>query len=153
MALEEQRDPSFWRDVASHPDCLPAMYGATIEAIDAIIADPGVLPLATAHGGFLFSRRDVFGRVLELHTLFRPEAWGRTVHAAALEACERVFDGGADLITTYSGENWRSSPPRSFGFKASSRTFVNELGEFRTWHLDRESWLKSPARLRWIGAH
>lgn len=130
------------------------MYGAPIEAIDAIVTDPGVLPLANEYGGFLFSRRDVFGRVLELHTLFKPEGWGRTVHAAALEAFERVFDGGADLVTTYSSPgNWRSSPPRSFGFKASSRTFVSELGAFRTWHLDREAWLKSPARLRWIGAH
>lgn len=153
MALEEQRDPQFWRGVASDPACLPALYGAPVESLDAIVSDPNVTPLATEHGGFLFSRRDELGRVQELHTLYRPQGWGREVHGALLAALERIF-ADADIVTTYASVGqWRTAPPRSFGFKASSRTFVSNLGEFRFWFLDRDAWMKSPARLRWMGAH
>jgi len=155
MDLEERRDPVFWRSIASDPACRDAFCGLPIEeTIEAVIANPAVVPLASENGGFLFSQTGGFGRVFELHTLYREAGWGREVHDAAIAAFERIFSGPADMVTTFSAiGQWRTSPPRSFGFKQASRDFDNEFGSFRFWYLAREDWLKSPARLRSMGAH
>jgi hypothetical protein len=149
MEPVENRSAAFWRAVASAPECAGALFGAAPETLDDVIASPAVLPLATEHGGFLFLNRDAFGRVKELHTLFTREGWGHEVSRAAKSAFERVL-ADADIIFTQEvvGE-WRTRPPRSFGFRAAGPEFAADLGIFRCWYLTRDAWLESPARLRW----
>lgn len=118
--------------------------------IGALVAHPLVTPLRAEHGGFLFIRLDPLGRVLELHTLFTPEGWGREVHRAAKAAFDRVFtEGGQMVVTSEVEDNRRSQPPRSFGF-ATAGDFepTPYAARFRTWFLTREAWEGSPARRR-----
>jgi hypothetical protein len=154
MQVHEERDPAFWRAVAAHPAVGPMiLQGQSLDVIDAIVAHPDVLPLASNNGGLMFTARDQFGKVKELHTLYRPEGWGREVAVAAKHAFERVFSGGADLVFTQENlASWRTRPPKSFGFKPLGEAFVSELGTFRTWGLLAADWLASPARVRWMGA-
>lgn len=153
MEICEQRDPAFWRAVAEHPEVSPSvLFGHDAEVMDAIVANPGVLPLASENGGFLFTSRDNFGRVFELHTMFRPNGWGREVALALKQALERVFNGGADLVFTHSNEDaWRTKPPLSFGFKRLGEPFDTEWGRFCTWGVFANQWSQSPARTRWLG--
>jgi len=149
MVIAENRDAGFWLAVAEAPECAGALFGAPADMIAQVVADPGALPLATENGGLVFLRRDGMGRVFELHTLYRREGWGAEVHAAAREAFDRVFET-ADLVVTHECvDNWRSRPPRSFGFRPAGPVFANHIGEFRTWILTRGAWLESPARTRW----
>ena len=150
MDVHEQRDPAFWRAVAAHPEVGPwALRGHSPSVIDAVIAHPGVLPLASEHGGLIFTSRDAFGKVFELHSLFLPEAWGREVSVTAKVALERVFAAGADLVFTQENlASWRTRPPKSFGFKPMGESFLSDGGEFRTWGLLAADWRQSPARIR-----
>lgn len=153
MQVHEERDPAFWRAVAAHPEVGPMiLMGHSLDTLDAIVSHPDVTPLASKNGGLIFTARDQFGKVLELHTLYRPEGWGKEVAAAAKHAFERVFSGGADLVFTQENlAHWRSRPPKSFGFKPMGEAFESVLGKFRSWALSASDWKSSPARMRWVG--
>jgi hypothetical protein len=141
-----ERNPVFWEKVAAHPACAPALMGATPEAVGYMAGLPIVLPLAAEHGGFFFTRLDALGLVMELHTLFTPEGWGREVLTAAKAACHVVFGAGCQVMTTMEmADNPRSQPPRSFGFKAAGEFQETALGEARVWTLARSDWEASPA--------
>lgn len=145
MSLRVERDPQFWLEVASHPAVAGLMGVSTnFAALAQIVGNPAILPLAAEHGGFLFVQRDSLGRVLELHTLFTPEGWGREVHGAAKEAFSRVFRD-ADLVFTAQMEaNSRSQPPRSFGFRPIGEFVPTSFGSARTWILTGDAWKASP---------
>lgn len=149
--IREERDPTFWRAIYDHPQVHPHVsLGQDID-LPALVAHPSVTPLAAEHGGFLFVRLDGLGRVYELHTMFSPDGWGREVLLALKAACERIFDSGAQLITTYEVEgNWRSKPPKTFRFEACGEFASAEPYQhrFRTWALSRANWVASPARQR-----
>lgn len=152
MEIYEQRDPAFWRAVVSHPAVEGALLGHNPDFLDGLIANPAVLPLASKHGGLVFVGRDAFGKVYELHSMFTPEGWGREVSACAKQAFERIFDAGADLVFTHEQVGqWRTRPPKSFGFVTMGEPFEHELGCFRLWGLSALNWQKSVARERWIG--
>lgn len=147
--IREERDPAFWARIASHPDVAPhvLLNGGSVDLAQ-IIALPGLLPLASEHGGFLFARLDNIGRIYELHTLYEPEGWGREVLVSAKQAFARVFASGAQLVTTYEVEGWwRSRPPKSFGFvRAGDFAAVPDLGAaLSTWVLTSDAWDASPA--------
>lgn len=145
-AICEQRDPSFWRDVAADPAVAPSLFGIEPEALDAVIEHPCVLPLASENGGMLFTSRCGFAKVWELHTLYKPQGWGREVLNAAKQAFRRMFGDGAEMVFTHEQVgNWRSRPPRSFGFKPQGAPFESALGTFRLWVLTRDAWGASPA--------
>jgi hypothetical protein len=149
--IREERDPGFWNAVVEHPEVKPHVtLGQDLE-LSEIVTHPGVVPLAAEHGGFLFVRLDGLGRVYELHTMFTPEGWGREVMLALATACERMFQTGAQLITTYEVEgNWRSRPPKTFRFEPCGD--FAEAGSLparlRTWALSRLDWSTAPARQR-----
>jgi hypothetical protein len=115
----------------------------------AILEDPRVTPLRAAHGGFFFVQLDALGRCLELHTLFKPEGWGRGALLAAKAAFLLMFERGADVIVTHEvAGNPRSQPPLSFRFQPAG-AFRPALGaSLRTWVLTRAAWEASPARRR-----
>lgn len=111
------------------------------------VAD-GVLPLASANGGFLFAKMDAMGMCCELHTLYRPEGWGREVHKAAKEAFAFVFRFRRVVITYEVAGNARSSPPKSFGFQCAGAWKDTPIGELRAWTLTQSAWEQSPANRR-----
>jgi hypothetical protein len=146
--IHEDRDREFWRNVYEHPEVKPHVGLGHDLDVAALAAHPGVIPLRSEHGGFFFVRLDSLGRVYELHTLYTPEGWGREVHLAAKQAFNRMFAGGAQVITTQEVEGHRASqPPRSFGFVACGDFEpVPHLNvALRSWVLTRTAWEASPA--------
>lgn len=143
--IREERDPAFWERIASHPVCAEALMGVEPRFFaEAAVAEP-LLPLASEHGGLVFVPRDGFGRVLELHSLYTPEGWGREVLFASKAAFRLVFER-ADLVLTYERVgNWRTRPPRSFGFRPVGDEFVRDGVSWRLWQLSRDGWVSAPA--------
>jgi hypothetical protein len=142
--IREQRDPDFWRDVASHPALAVALMGLTLRQVQAIAARPDVLPLASSNGGYFFRPLDNLGLILELHSLFRPAGWGREAAATGREALAWVFHT-AQVVTTCEVEgNRHSRPPRSYGFARAGDWQVTAAGTLRPWVLTRAAWESSP---------
>lgn len=140
------RDPAFWQAVYDHPEVRPHVsLGAEVD-IQAIVADARVSPYRFAHGGYLFVQLDGQGMVVELHSLFTPEGWGRETTLALRQALTRAFAAGAQIITTFEVHgNWRSRAPLSFGFTPAGDFAPSHINaELRAWVLTRSAWERSP---------
>jgi hypothetical protein len=150
--IREERDAAFWTSVFEDPAVKPHVaLGHQLDLAE-VVGSAAVMPLASENGGFIFARLDGLGRVWELHTLFRPRAWGgREVVVSAIEAFTLMFATSADVIVTHEVEGWRRSrPPLSFRF-APAGPFgpAPAIGPaLRTWTLTRNAWDDSPARRR-----
>lgn len=143
--IREERDPAFWERIASHPACAPALHGVEPEHFATEAVQHPMLPLASEHGGFVFVPRDAFGRTVELHTLYTPEGWGREAAAAGKAALQRVFET-YDLVITYERDgDWRTRPPRSFGFRPCGSAFEMNGNTWRLWALSADGWRASPS--------
>lgn len=140
------RDPAFWLAVYEHPMVKPYVgLGREID-IAGFVSEPAVMPWRGDHGGYLFTRLDGLGRVLELHSLFTPQGWGREALMVAKCAFVAMFETADLLVTHEVFGNPRSRPPRSFRF-APAGEFRPALGAYlRTWTLTRTAWEGSPAR-------
>lgn len=138
-------DAAWWDAVASHPDVAPHIFmGAAPVSLSVVLDQPGAFGLRSENGGCIFIPRDPLGLVLEMHTLFRPEGWGREVAAAGRVFMPRVFQAAALIVTHEQEGNWRSRPPRSHGWVACSDfQDVNLPRRLRLWALTREGWMKS----------
>lgn len=149
--ISESRDVAFWTDVAEHPLVEPHVsLGQTI-SVRSLVNHPLVTPLRSERGGFFFVRLDGMGRLYDLHTLFRPEAWGtREIVNAAREAFDLMFSRGAQIISTNEvAGNRRSQPPKTFRFAPAGDFAPSPHGpDFRTWFLTKDAWENSPARRR-----
>jgi len=139
-----REDLAFWVDVASHPDVRHVLDGIDPEHIEKALQPPNIA-LRFEHGGFIFAKSDSFGRVYELHTLFKPEGWGREVFFAARQAFDRMFEV-CDLIITHETRHPQSRPPKTFRFIPLGDFEMTEHGEARLWMLTRDAWIASPAR-------
>lgn len=152
VTLTENKDPDFWRRIASHPEVAPQLgFGSADIGLLALL--PSVLPMATEHGGFLVCPLDASQCVWELHALFIPDAWGREVHRAGFELMMLLFGRGAHVVIVTEVEgNWRSQPPKSFGYKRCGDFVLSPmLGKrVRTWALSSFDWFFSPAHRRGI---
>jgi hypothetical protein len=147
--IREDRDPVFWQGVATHPEVWPHISLGHSLDLGAFVQRSTVTPLRAEHGGFLFVRLDALARVYELHTMFTPEGWGREVLLAAKEAFREMFHRGAQLISTFEvSGNWRSRPPKSFGFEPCGDFAPAFDHHLRTWALTQAAWDASPARRR-----
>lgn len=143
--MTPNRDPAFWRWVTQSPEVQsqPLMGGD----ISTLLQNQFVTPLASANGGYLFGRMDGLGRVFELHAMFRREGWGREA-LTTLKAALVHIDADVILATEIDG-NWRSRPPKSFGFTTAADFAPTPYGpQARTWILTRERWTASPAYRR-----
>jgi hypothetical protein len=147
----ESRDVAFWTDVAEHPEVAPHIsLGQTI-SVRSLVNHPLVTPLRSDNGGFFFVRLDGAGRLYDLHTLFRPEAWGtREIVHAARQAFDTMFARGAQIISTNEvAGNRRSQPPKTFRFAPAGDFAPSPYGpDFRTWFLTKDAWDQAPARRR-----
>jgi len=140
------RDVAFWDGVACHPDVAPHVFmGREPSTLAPLINHVGVLPLASSNGGVLFVSIDPLGMVREMHTMYKPEGWGREVALFGKQFIEEAFKV-CSLITTNEQEgHWRSSPPKSYGWKSSGD--FREAGlpkRVRLWLLTYEAWIASP---------
>lgn len=144
--LRIERDPAFWQAVAAHPEVAPLLGASmTPEGLSVFVGREDVLPLAAAHGGYLFVKRDPLGFAAELHTLFTPEGWGREALEAAVIAFNAVFLAGYQLVFTFEASaNRRSQPPLSFGFKPAGDWRDTAHGPMRAWTLSAQAWRASP---------
>lgn len=148
--IREERDPAFWERVASHPSVRPSLMGIEPKYFAAEAVGDLHLPLASQNGGFIFVPRDAFGRIAELHTLYLPDGWGREVAVAGKEALAIVFDR-FDLVVTYErADDWRTRPPKSFGFRPCGSPFDMNGLLWRTWSLSHDGWRASPAYARGV---
>lgn len=143
--IREERNPAFWIEVGSHPAVARSLYGLTPQGLAMLALRDSVVPLATTHGGFLFSRVDACGLVYDLHAAFMPEGWGREVHDGLLAALTWVFGLGAQVVFNYETDNRNSRPPRSFGFRLAGGETDTQLGPVRAWVLTQTAWEASPA--------
>ena len=149
LDIVEDRDPDFWRAVADHPAVQASGTMGGPGVIEALVADGRITPLRSTNGGYLFARLDPIGRVHELHALYRPEGWGRETHGALKAALKVMFLRGARVITVSEiGGNWRSRPPRSFGFRPAGDFAATHGFDIRTWTLTSDAWEASPAHRR-----
>jgi len=140
------RDPAFWDSVAQHPQVAPHVFmGRATSSLAGLVEHPGVLPLASENGGVLFVGIDPLGMVREMHTMYKPEGWGREVALFGRKFIEEAFKV-CSLITTNEQEgHWRSLPPKSHGWVSSGE--FREVGlskRVRLWLLTREAWVASP---------
>lgn len=136
-----RRDEGFWRPVIEHPEVAPHVsLGSDLDWLPVLLGSPDCLPFACEHGGYFFVQTAPLARLWDLHAAFLPSGWGRAAHDLLRTSLRRLR--GWDLITVseVSG-NWRSRPPRSFGFRPAAP----EQDGFRTWVLTRTAWEQSPA--------
>lgn len=140
------RDVAFWDRIAAHPEVAPHIFmGREPETLGPLILNPLTKPYASNNGGVLFLPVDPLGFVVEMHTMFTPEGWGREV---ALNGKRFVNDvlRSASLILTHEQEgHWRSRPPRSHGWRACGE--FKDTGfphRLKLWALSREAWFASP---------
>lgn len=147
--MDDVRDGAFWQDVAEHPQVAPHVTMGRRVDMARLVNHPMVTPFRYEGGGFLLIRQDPLGRVHELHTLFKPEAWGREVNRAAKDMFRAMFRQ-TDVIVTHEVEGWwRSRPPKSFGFvKAADFRATPEGLSLSTWILTKAAWEASPAAKR-----
>lgn len=138
------RDPAFWRPVCEHPDVKPRVdHGGEGDWLPGLLESPLCLPFRGEHGGYFLVRSDHLGRVWDLHAAFAPEGWGRDANRTLKALLGSL--GAWDVITVHEvAGNWRSRPPKSFGFRVAA----DFRGELRTWVLTRAAWEASPAHRR-----
>lgn len=144
-------DRQFWIDVAEHPAVAPhVLFGLSGLAIGDVIEHPSVQTFRAEHGGYLFVKLDGLGRVFELHSMFTPEGWGREALLTAKAAFASIFETASLVVTYEVSGNWRSRPPKSFGFTPAGEFADSpQIGlPCRTWVLTSEAWNASPARRR-----
>ena len=147
-SIRIERDPAFWRGILAHPGVSHVMRGIDPgAALDAVILNSTVQPVASEHGGWLFVQMDPFGRVFDLHAAFTPEGLGREA-VEALKYGLNTLDPDCCFVFEVDDEP-RSKPPLSFGFrKAGEPHMVPFFGMMTTWVLTREAWEASPVRRR-----
>lgn len=136
------RSEAFWRPITDHPDIKHNLdLGTGIDWLPTVIQNPDVLPFASEHGGYFLHR--LTDGLWDLHAAYQPEGWGREANQT-LKAVLGRLPNWQIVTASEVGGNWRSRPPKSFGFRPAGPF----EGWSRTWFLTRTAWEASPARRR-----
>lgn len=147
MTPREDRTLDFWWPVFSAPECQAAHCGLALDPrqIQQMIENETVYPLAGVNGGYLFIKRDPFGTVYELHSLFTKPGWGREAAAIGKASLRIMWERGMQVL--FAAEiAGLATPPRSYGWKLAAKEFrETPFGATRTWILTRAMWETSPA--------
>jgi hypothetical protein len=142
-----ERSLDFWLPVFQAPECQPAHCGLEIkeDALEAFITNPWVRPIAGQNGGYLFVKKDDYGLIWELHSLFKRPGWGREAAAVGKQALKLMFADGMHLLFTYEIKGL-PTPPISYGWEKASEEYARtSIGEGRIWLLTKAAWEQSPA--------
>jgi hypothetical protein len=140
------RDVDFWDRVATHPLVSPHIFmGKAPQTLAPLVTNPKARPYASENGGVIFLPVDALGFVVEMHTLYAPEGWGREVALNGKRFVDDVLKTASLIITHEQESHWRSRPPRSHGW-ASAGDFIDAglSARLRLWTLTREAWVASP---------
>lgn len=140
------RDAAFWNRIATHPQVAPYIFmGAEPETLAPLVENPKASPYASEHGGVIFLPVDPLGFVVEMHTLYTPEGWGREVALNGKRFVNDVLQSASLILTHEQEGNWRSRPPRSHGWvQGGDFKDAGFSHRLRLWALTREAWLASP---------
>lgn len=140
-----QRDVAFWDDVASHEAVAPRIFMGLPQATLAPLVDnPDAFPLASINGGAIFVPVDPLGFAYEMHTMYKPEGWGREVHAHAKKCFKFMFERASLLVTHEQEGEQGTSPPKSFGWAvAGAYKDVGLPRRLRLWVLTPQMWTAS----------
>lgn len=135
------RDPAFWRPIIEHPEVRPHVsLGSDADWLTPLLESSDCIPFASESGGYFIVAKCPLGRSWDLHAAYLPSGWGQET-SDTLKTLLRKLRGW-DLITvTEVAGNWRSRPPRSFGFRPAA----DMRDGFRTHVLTRAAWEQSPA--------
>lgn len=140
------RDASWWEGIAAHPQVAPHVFmGLPAVSLAPLVEPVASYPMASINGGLIFAPLDNLGFVYELHTLYKPEGWGREVHAHAKECFREMMEGASIIVTHEQEGSAHTRPPLSFGWRTSSG--FREVGlpkRLRMWVLTKEAWQSSP---------
>jgi hypothetical protein len=147
VLIREDRDPTFWTEIASHPEVRKTLYGHPPELVGELMRRPDVRHFASTHGGWAFWRLDSYGLVWDCHAMFTPDGWGREAHVVMKYAFRALFET-AHAILVSETDSPRSRPPLSCGFKPCGATTETVAGPLTTWVLTRSAWEASPAYRR-----
>ena len=138
------RDAAFWDRIASHPQVAPAVFmGAAPFTLAPVVENEANQPYASQNGGIVFLAKDPAGFVVEMHTLYTPEGWGREVAENARIFMAQAFKR-ASLVLTFEQEGRPTRPPLSHGWKPCGPFGGPTTPRLRLWSLSREAWTVSP---------
>lgn len=140
------RDTSWWDGIANHEAVAPHVFmGLPAVTLAPLVEPENSFPMASINGGLIFAPLDNLGFVFELHTLYKPEGWGREVHAHAKECFRQMMERASIIVTHEQEGSSQTRPPLSFGWKSSG--IFREVGlpkRLRMWVLTKEAWESSP---------
>lgn len=141
------RDVAFWDRIANHPEVAPHIFmNREPETLAPLVLNPLARPYASENGGVIFSPVDHLGFVVEMHTLYQPEGWGREVAISGKAFVQDVFRTASLILTHEQEGHWRSRPPRSHGWLACGEFKDVGMGcRLKLWTLSREAWSASHA--------
>lgn len=140
------RDVQFWDAVATHESVAPHIFmGMEPTTLAPLILKENCLPLRSEHGGVILVALDHFGLVREMHTLYTPEGWGREVATNGKLFMQEAFKDTEVIFTHEQEGNWRSSPPKSHGWKSTGNfCYVGMPKRLKLWMLTRDAFYASP---------
>lgn len=138
-------DAEWWDEIAAHPEVAPHIFlGHPPFSLSLLLDQPGAFGLKSENGGCIFIPRDPLGMVLEMHTLFRPEGWGREVAKVVRSFMQTAFESASVILTHEQEGHWRSRPPKSHGWvPCADYQDVGLPRRLRLWALTREGWMNS----------
>lgn len=140
------RSAEFWDGVASSPEVAPFVFmDLPVQSLGGLVENENNEPFASDNGGVLFVKTDHLGSIYEMHTMFRPEGWGREVAITGAKALHYIFSK-ALIVFTYEQEgHWQSRPPKSHRWKSSGEFVDQGLSKrLKLWYLTRDDFLSSP---------
>lgn len=140
------RDVEFWDEVATHPEVAPHVFmGLEPCSTAPLVQMVGAIPFASENGGLIFAPMDAHGMIYELHTLYKPEGWGREVAMFAKQCFDKVFSTASLVVTHEQEGSPHTRPPLSYGWKSCGEYCYTDLPKkLRLWSLTREDFYASP---------
>jgi hypothetical protein len=133
-----------WHDVVTHKDVEPFVLRglASYDDFKAWLMTDGVTEYRYPGGGFVFVDKP---DGVEIHVAFLPDFWGRSLAMSFRDVFQKVMAGGRNIIAHEWADNWRSMPPRSYGFVEDGVFENTEFGvACKRWVLTPETWYRSP---------
>ncbi len=135
---------NFWHDIITHQEVEPFVLRglASVDEFYDWLESPGVTEIRYDGGGFVFVEKEGYE---EIHVAFLPEYWGRPLALAFRDCFMRKMQQAETIVAHEWEDNWRSRPPRSYGFVPDGVFIDSNIGaRCKRWVLTRDAWMRSP---------